>query len=221
MNIQTGQTIALVGPSGCGKSTCVQLLLRYYDPDAGNVKLDGKSTTTYPFNIIRSQLGLVSQEPVLFDRTIAENIAYGDNARSIPMSEIIEAAKMANIHEFIVGLPMGYDTNLGSKGAQLSGGQKQRVAIARALVRNPRVLLLDEATSALDTQSEKVVQSALDAARTGRTCITIAHRFSTVQNADMICVIQNGIIVERGTHTELIELNKIYAQLYSMQQISS
>ncbi|XP_055537429.1 multidrug resistance protein homolog 49-like [Wyeomyia smithii] len=215
MQIKKGTTIALVGPSGCGKSTCIQMLLRYYDPDNGKVDVDGISTIDFQLSRIRAQLGLVSQEPVLFDRTIAENIAYGDNSRDIPMSEIINAAKMANIHEFIVNLPKGYETSLGSKGAQLSGGQKQRVAIARALIRNPRVLLLDEATSALDNQSEKIVQNALDQARQGRTCIIIAHRLTTIQNADVICVIQNGVIVESGTHEELMLLNRIYAKLYT------
>ncbi|XP_058065127.1 multidrug resistance protein homolog 49 isoform X1 [Anopheles bellator] len=220
LNIGKGQTVALVGPSGCGKSTCIQMLLRYYDPDSGKVDIDGITTTEFSLNRIRSQMGLVSQEPVLFDRTIAENIAYGDNSRDIPMPEVIEAAKMANIHEFIVNLPKGYDTSLGTKGAQLSGGQKQRIAIARALVRNPRVLLLDEATSALDNQSEKIVQSALDHARTGRTCVIIAHRLTTIQNADLICVIQNGVVVESGTHDDLLALNRIYAKLYQMQQVA-
>lgn len=220
LEIKKGNTVALVGPSGCGKSTCIQLLLRYYDPDNGKVDIDGITTTEFPLNRIRAQMGLVSQEPVLFDRTIAENIAYGDNTREIPMPEIIEAAKTANIHEFIINLPKGYDTSLGTKGAQLSGGQKQRIAIARALVRNPRVLLLDEATSALDNQSEKIVQNALDHARKGRTCIIIAHRLTTIQNADVICVIQNGLVVESGTHEELMALNKIYAKLYTMQQVA-
>ncbi|XP_053673190.1 multidrug resistance protein homolog 49 isoform X2 [Anopheles nili] len=220
LEIGKGQTVALVGPSGCGKSTCIQMLLRYYDPDNGKVDIDGTTTTEFALNRIRSQMGLVSQEPILFDRTISENIAYGDNTRDIAMPEIIEAAKMANIHEFIVNLPKGYDTSLGSKGAQLSGGQKQRIAIARALVRNPRILLLDEATSALDNQSEKIVQNALDHARTGRTCIIIAHRLTTIQNADLICVIQNGVVVESGTHDELLTLNCIYAKLYQMQQVA-
>lgn len=220
LDIKKGNTVALVGPSGCGKSTCIQLLLRYYDPDNGKVDIDGITTTDFQLGRIRSQMGLVSQEPVLFDRTIAENIAYGDNTREISMPEIIEASKMANIHEFIVNLPKGYDTSLGTKGAQLSGGQKQRIAIARALVRNPRILLLDEATSALDNQSEKIVQNALDHARKGRTCIIIAHRLTTIQNADLICVIQSGVVVECGTHDELMAQNKIYAKLYAMQQVA-
>jgi ATP-binding cassette subfamily B (MDR/TAP) protein 1 len=161
----------------------------------------------------------VSQEPVLFDRTIAENIAYGDNSREVPMDEIIEAAKAANIHEFVRNLPSQYETGLGNRGAQLSGGQKQRIAIARALVRNPKILLLDEATSALDTHSEKVVQAALDKARAGRTCIMIAHRLTTIHNADLICVVENGQIVEKGTHEELMKLNEKYAKLYVMQQV--
>uniref|UniRef100_A0A336LJ59 ABC-type xenobiotic transporter n=1 Tax=Culicoides sonorensis TaxID=179676 RepID=A0A336LJ59_CULSO len=220
LEIQRGQTVALVGHSGCGKSTIIQLLLRYYDLDQGKIILDNRMTTELPIELIRSQLGLVSQEPTLFDRTIAENIAYGDNNAHVTMDQIMDAAKKANIHEFITRLPQGYETGLGSKGAQLSGGQKQRIAIARALVRNPRILLLDEATSALDNQSEKVVQEALDHAREGRTCITIAHRLSTIKNADMICVVQDGKIVEKGTHKELISFEQgIYAKLYEMQKI--
>lgn len=220
LEIKPGHTVALVGPSGCGKSTCIQLLLRYYDPESGKVEVDGVSTTDFQLGRIRAQMGLVSQEPILFDRTIAENIGYGDNSRDIPMPEIIEAAKMANIHEFIINLPKGYETSLGAKGAQLSGGQKQRIAIARALVRNPRILLLDEATSALDNQSEKIVQNALDHARKDRTCIMIAHRLTTIQNADLICVIQNGVVVEKGTHDELMTHSKTYAKLYTMQQVA-
>ncbi|XP_055916390.1 multidrug resistance protein homolog 49 [Eupeodes corollae] len=221
LTIKKGTTVALVGPSGCGKSTCIQLLLRYYDPISGTVNLSDTPTTEFPLDTLRSQLGLVSQEPVLFDRTIAENIAYGNNFReNIPMSEIIESAKKSNIHDFIVGLPQGYETSLGSKGAQLSGGQKQRIAIARALVRDPKILILDEATSALDMHSEKVVQAALDAARSGRTCITIAHRLTTIRDADMICVLQKGVVVEKGTHEELMRLNGIYAELYTMQLVT-
>lgn len=167
---------------------------------------------------MRSKLGIVSQEPTLFERTIAENIAYGDNSRDITMPEIIEAAKNANAHSFIISLPNGYDTRLGSRGTQLSGGQKQRIAIARALVRNPKVLLLDEATSALDLQSEQLVQQALDAACSGRTCIVIAHRLSTIQNADLICVLQNGRVTEQGTHHQLIAKGGIYAKLHKTQK---
>ncbi|XP_039953591.1 multidrug resistance protein homolog 49 isoform X1 [Bactrocera tryoni] len=221
LTIKGGTTVALVGPSGSGKSTCVQLLLRYYDPVRGKVNLSGVPTTEFSFDSLRSGMGLVSQEPVLFDRTIAENIAYGNNFRTdIPMAEIIEAAKKSNIHEFITSLPQGYNTRLGSKGAQLSGGQKQRIAIARAMVRNPKILILDEATSALDMESEKVVQEALDAARSGRTCLTIAHRLTTVRDADLICVLKRGVVVEKGNHEELMALNGIYAELYMMQQVA-
>lgn len=167
---------------------------------------------------LRSKIGIVSQEPSLFERSIAENIAYGDNSRDVTMAEIIAAAKSANAHSFIMGLPNGYDTKMGARGTQLSGGQKQRIAIARALMRNPKVLLLDEATSALDLQSEQLVQQALDVACTGRTCIVIAHRLSTVQNADLICVVQNGRIAEQGTHHQLIAKDGIYAKLHKTQK---
>ncbi|XP_037948003.1 multidrug resistance protein homolog 49 [Teleopsis dalmanni] len=221
LDIKRGTTVALVGPSGSGKSTCVQLLLRYYDPNSGSINISGIPTTEFSMDTLRSSLGLVSQEPVLFDRTIAENIAYGNNFRDdIPMAEIMEAAKKANIHNFIVSLPQGYSTSLGNKGTQLSGGQKQRIAIARAMVRNPKILILDEATSALDLESEKVVQEALDAARSGRTCITIAHRLTTVRDANLIYVLKKGLVVEKGTHDELMARNGIYAELYMMQQVS-
>ncbi|XP_005191448.1 multidrug resistance protein homolog 49 isoform X2 [Musca domestica] len=221
LQIPKGSTVALVGPSGSGKSTCVQLLLRYYDPVRGSVNLSNTSTTEFPIDTLRSKMGLVSQEPVLFDRSIAENIAYGNNFReNIPMAEIIEAAKKANIHNFITSLPQGYDTSLGSKGTQLSGGQKQRIAIARAMVRNPTILILDEATSALDMESEKVVQEALDVARSGRTCVTIAHRLTTVRDADLICVLKKGVIVEQGTHDELMAKRGLYYDLYLMQQVA-
>lgn len=152
----TGKTVALVGPSGCGKSTIIQLIERFYDPLDGTLTVDNEDIRKIKLESHRSHLGIVSQEPNLFDRTIGENIAYGDNSRTVDQNEIIEAAKNANIHNFIASLPLGYNTRLGEKGTQLSGGQKQRVAIARALVRNPKLLLLDEATSALDSESEKV-----------------------------------------------------------------
>ncbi|NXR72816.1 MDR1 protein, partial [Pycnonotus jocosus] len=204
VKVNKGQTLALVGSSGCGKSTSIQLLERFYDPVEGQVLADGLDTKSLHLQWLRSRLGLVSQEPILFDCSIAENIQYGDNSRVVSQEEIEAAAKAANIHAFIEKLPEKYNTRVGEKGAQLSGGQKQRIAIARALVRNPAVLLLDEATSALDTESEKIVQKALDNARQGRTCIVIAHRLSTVQTADIIVVIQNGRVVEQGTHSQLL-----------------
>ncbi|XP_045453691.1 multidrug resistance protein homolog 49-like [Melitaea cinxia] len=216
--IPSGKRVALVGPSGCGKSTLIQLLQRLYDPDDGNVYLDDHSIVSdMRLTTLRRNLSIVSQEPVLFDRTIAENIAYGDNTRNVPIEEIVTAAKAANVHSFIAALPDGYSTRIGARASQLSGGQKQRIAIARALVRNPRVLLLDEATSALDTHSERVVQEALDRASEGRTCLIIAHRLATIQNADVICVIDQGVVAEMGTHKELIALKKIYARLYELQ----
>ncbi|XP_060076812.1 ATP-dependent translocase ABCB1-like [Ylistrum balloti] len=217
LSVEPGQTLALVGTSGCGKSTTVQLIERFYDPEDGSVVLDRHDVKDLNIHWLRSQIGIVSQEPVLFDSSIAENIAYGDNDRVVPMLEIMEAARKSNIHQFIEALPAGYETNVGSKGTQLSGGQKQRVAIARALVRNPKILLLDEATSALDTESEKVVQEALDKAREGRTCIVIAHRLSTIQNADKICVIKSGKVVEEGKHGDLMSKQGIYFKLNSAQ----
>ncbi|XP_032762928.1 phosphatidylcholine translocator ABCB4 isoform X3 [Rattus rattus] len=213
--VKKGQTLALVGSSGCGKSTVVQLLERFYDPMAGTVFLDGKEIKQLNVQWLRAHLGIVSQEPILFDCSIAENIAYGDNSRIVSHEEIVRAAKEANIHQFIDSLPEKYNTRVGDKGTQLSGGQKQRIAIARALVRQPHILLLDEATSALDTESEKVVQEALDKAREGRTCIVIAHRLSTIQNADLIVVIQNGQVKEHGTHQQLLAQKGIY---FSMVQ---
>ncbi|XP_038209704.1 ATP-dependent translocase ABCB1-like [Zerene cesonia] len=213
LEIENGKTVALVGASGCGKSTIIQLLERYYDPDEGIVAQNGISLPKLKLADLRQTIGFVQQEPVLFDRTIGENIAYGDNSRIPSMDEVIEAAKQANIHNFIVSLPAGYDTNIGSKGTQLSGGQKQRVAIARALIRRPKMLLLDEATSALDTESEKVVQEALDAAKAGRTCVMIAHRLSTVRDADRICVLHAGRVAESGTHDRLLALKGLYYNL--------
>lgn len=207
-----------MGPSGCGKSTIIQLLERFYDPLKGKVSIDNQNIRSITLESLRGHLGIVSQEPNLFNNTIGENIAYGDNTRQVSKDEIIEAAKNANIHNFISSLPLGYDTPLGDKGTQLSGGQKQRIAIARALVRNPKILLLDEATSALDAESEKIVQEALDNAKKGRTCIIIAHRLSTIQDADVICVVNNGKISEIGTHSDLINLRGLYYKLHNTQQ---
>ncbi|KAM6152565.1 ATP-dependent translocase ABCB1 [Erethizon dorsatum] len=217
LQVKKGQTLALVGSSGCGKSTAVQLLERFYNPLAGTVLVDGEEIQQLNVQWLRAQLGIVSQEPVLFDCSIGENIAYGDNSRTVSQEEIVKAAKEANIHQFIESLPAKYNTRVGDKGTQLSGGQKQRIAIARALVRQPRILLLDEATSALDTESEKVVQEALDKAREGRTCIVIAHRLSTIQNADVIVVIQNGKVQEHGTHQQLLAQKGVYFSMVSVQ----
>uniref|UniRef100_A0AAR2JGQ3 ABC-type xenobiotic transporter n=1 Tax=Pygocentrus nattereri TaxID=42514 RepID=A0AAR2JGQ3_PYGNA len=217
LRVKKGQTLALVGSSGCGKSTTIQLLERFYDPLRGSVMLDNKDAKQLNIHWLRSQIGIVSQEPVLFDCSLAENIAYGDNSRQVTQEEIEQAAKAANIHSFIEGLPQKYQTQAGDKGTQLSGGQKQRIAIARAILRNPKVLLLDEATSALDTESEKIVQEALDKAREGRTCIVVAHRLSTIQNADIIAVFQNGVVVEQGTHHQLLNQQGAYYALVNSQ----
>ncbi|XP_044860298.1 ATP-dependent translocase ABCB1-like [Mauremys mutica] len=217
VKVNKGQTLALVGSSGCGKSTSIQLLERFYDPMAGQVFADGLDTKSLHLQWLRSKLGIVSQEPILFDCSIAENIQYGDNSRVVSQEEVEEAAKAANIHTFIENFPEKYNTQVGDKGAQLSGGQKQRIAIARALVRKPAVLLLDEATSALDTESEKIVQKALDDARKGRTCIIIAHRLMTVQNADVIAMIHNGKVVEQGTHSQLLAKEGHYYALVNAQ----
>ncbi|XP_073253010.1 ATP-dependent translocase ABCB1-like isoform X3 [Porites lutea] len=217
LSVQKGQKLALVGSSGCGKSTVISLLERFYDVLEGEVAIDGNDVRSLNIQWLRSHIGIVSQEPVLFGCSIADNIAYGDNSREVGRDEIIRAAEAANIHSFINSLPKGYDTLVGDKGTLISGGQKQRIAIARALVRNPQILLLDEATSALDTESEKVVQQALDAASEGRTAIIIAHRLSTVQNADVIAVIHHGRVMEQGTHQELLGRKGIYHGLVTSQ----
>uniref|UniRef100_K3WTD1 Bile salt export pump n=1 Tax=Globisporangium ultimum (strain ATCC 200006 / CBS 805.95 / DAOM BR144) TaxID=431595 RepID=K3WTD1_GLOUD len=212
LTIEAGQTVAFCGPSGGGKSTCISLIERFYDPVKGEVCLDGHNLKDLNLNWLRSQIGLVGQEPTLFIGTIAENIAYGlDSSKE----EIEAAAKMANAHDFITRFPDGYETQVGMKGEQLSGGQKQRIAIARAILKNPEILLLDEATSALDSESEKVVQEALDkvVALKRRTTIIIAHRLSTIRKADKICVVSGGKIAEEGTHAELLARNGLYARL--------
>ncbi|CAG8574146.1 4069_t:CDS:1 [Paraglomus brasilianum] len=217
IDILAGKTIALVGPSGSGKSSTVSLLLRFYDVLSGRVSVEGVNVKDMNLQYLRSNMALVGQEPVLFDLTIGENIAYGKEGCS--QEEIEQAAKAANIHNFIMSLPLKYDTRVGEKGTQLSGGQKQRIAIARALIRHPKILLLDEATSALDSESEKVVQDALDNASTGRTTITIAHRLSTIQNADLILVLKKGRVVEQGTHLQLINMKGLYNDLVTKQAL--
>ena len=205
----------MVGSSGCGKSTTIQLIQRFYDPIHGSVTIDEEDVSTMNVQWLRQQIGVVSQEPILFDTTIGENIAYG--REGVTQSEIENAAKNANAHSFIMKLPKKYETLTGERGAQLSGGQKQRIAIARALVRDPKILLLDEATSALDMESESIVQSALDKARAGRTTIVVAHRLSTIRGADVICGVNKGIITEKGTHEELMQQQGIYYTLCTNQ----
>nr|XP_015214468.1 PREDICTED: bile salt export pump-like [Lepisosteus oculatus] len=213
VSVKPGQTLAFVGSSGCGKSTSVQLLERFYDPDEGKVRIDGHDTRNVNVSFLRSKIGIVSQEPVLFDCSIAENIKYGINMHEVSMNEVISAAKKAQLHDFVMSLPEKYNTNVGSQGSQLSRGQKQRIAIARAIIRDPKILLLDEATSALDTESEKTVQAALDEARQGRTCIVIAHRLSTIQNSNIIAVMSRGYVIEKGTHDELMAVKGAYYKL--------
>jgi len=212
-----GQTVALVGASGSGKSTSVQLLERYYNKKSGRILIDGRDIEDYNIKWLRSQIGLVSQEPTLFDASVAENISI--NSLDASQEDIERVAKLANAHDFIVKLSNGYETSTGERGLQLSGGQKQRICIARALMKNPKILLLDEATSALDNQSEKIVQSALDSASSGRTTLVIAHRLSTVKNADLIIVLEKGTIIEQGTHEELMKLEKYYYNLVKNQEI--
>lgn len=198
---RAGQRIALVGPSGAGKSTIVSLLMRFYDPDSGHVLIDGRDAREYPLHALREQMAIVPQDVMLFGGTIAENIAYGKSGATV--AEIEHAARQANAHEFISGFPEGYQTVVGERGVKLSGGQRQRVAIARAVLRDPAILILDEATSSLDSESESLVQQALDALMEGRTSILIAHRLSTIRQADCIYVIKEGEVVEAGTHLEL------------------
>ncbi|XP_070279529.1 bile salt export pump isoform X1 [Myotis yumanensis] len=213
ISVSPGQTLAFVGSSGCGKSTSVQLLERFYDPDQGKVMIDGHDSKRVNVQFLRSNIGIVSQEPVLFACSITDNIKYGDNTRDIPMEKVIEASKQAQLHDFVMSLPEKYETNVGSQGSQLSRGEKQRIAIARAIVRDPKILLLDEATSALDTESEQTVQVALDKAREGRTCIVIAHRLSTIQNSNIIAVMSQGTVIEKGTHKELMAQKGAYYKL--------
>ncbi|KAK2632589.1 hypothetical protein EUGRSUZ_L01362 [Eucalyptus grandis] len=217
LTIPSGKTLALVGGSGSGKSTVISLLQRFYDPLSGQILLDGIAINKLQIKWLRSQMGLVSQEPTLFATSIKENILFGkENAE---MKEVIEAAKASNAHNFISQLPQGYNTQVGERGIQLSGGQKQRIAIARAIIKAPRILLLDEATSALDSESEKIVQDALDRASIGRTTIIIAHRLSTVRHANNIAVIQNGQVIETGNHEELIQNEDgLYTSLVNLQK---
>jgi ABC-type multidrug transport system fused ATPase/permease subunit len=210
-----GSRFALVGPSGAGKSTVIRLLMRYFHPEQGIIKVDEKDIDSYDVRAFRRQVGIVPQEVILFGGSIRDNIAYGHSKAS--EEQIIEAAKQANAWEFIERFPDGLDTLVGERGVQLSGGQKQRVAIARAILKNPRILILDEATSSLDSESEKLVQEALDSLMENRTTIMIAHRLSTVRQADRILVLQEGKIVEQGTHEELKQNEGLYQNLLELQ----
>lgn len=218
LTVSPGQYIALVGPSGCGKSTTIALLERFYDPLGGGVYVDGKEISSLNVNDYRRHIALVSQEPTLYQGTIRENILLGA-ATDVSDAQIEYACKEANIFDFIISLPDGFNTVVGSKGALLSGGQKQRIAIARALIRDPKILLLDEATSALDSESEHVVQAALDKAAKGRTTIAVAHRLSTIQKADIIYVFDQGRIVESGRHNDLMKKGGRYAELVNLQSL--
>lgn len=216
--VKKGETVALVGPSGGGKSTTSDLIPRFYDVCSGEILIDGKNIKEYNLPSLRKAMGIVSQETVLFNDTIENNIRLGNN--SATMEDIERAARIANAHNFIMETSEGYQTNIGDRGAKLSGGQRQRLSIARAILKNPDILILDEATSALDTESEKLVQEALDKLLSGRTSVIIAHRLSTIKNADKIIVIDQGRIVEEGTHTELIDKGGLYAKLVALQQVN-
>lgn len=209
-----GQMVAIVGPSGAGKTTIANLIPRFYDPVGGQITIDGTDIKTVTLASLREQIGIVPQETVLFNGTVYENILYGDLAAGAEQVEA--AAKAANAHSFIEAMPDGYQTQIGERGSKLSGGQRQRIAIARAILKNPRVLILDEATSALDTESEKLVQEALDKLMVGRTSFVIAHRLSTVQRADIILVMERGRIVEQGSHAELMAKEGLYRKLYKV-----
>ena len=217
VTIPKGKTVALVGQSGSGKSTMVDLIPRYHDVTSGEILVDGKNIKDVRIKDLRSLIGNVNQEAILFNDTIFNNIAFG--VENATMEQVVAAAKIANAHDFIMEKEEGYNTNIGDRGGKLSGGQRQRISIARAILKNPPILILDEATSALDTESERIVQEALDRLTTSRTTIAIAHRLSTIKNADEICVMHEGEIVERGRHEELIALNGYYKKLNDMQAL--
>ena len=215
LKISKGRNIAIVGASGAGKSTLVDLIPRFYDPTSGRITIDGINIKDVCIRDLRGLMGNVNQDPILFNDTIFNNIAFG--VENATMEQVIAAAKIANAHDFIMEKENGYDTNIGDRGQLLSGGQRQRISIARAILQNPPILILDEATASLDTESERMVQEALDYLMSSRTTISIAHRLSTVRKADEIIVMNEGRIVERGTHDELLLKNGYYKKLYEMQ----
>ena len=215
LKVKKGEKIALVGQSGGGKTTICHLIPAFYRVDRGIVLLDGINVNDITFSSLRKSIGIVQQDVFLFGGSVKDNILYGRPDASF--EDVVAAAKRANIHDYIMSLPHGYDTEVGERGVRLSGGQKQRLSIARVFLKNPAVLILDEATSALDNTTEILIQSALDELCKGRTTVIVAHRLSTVKNADEIAVIDNGEIAEKGTHAELMKQNGIYKKLYSLQ----
>jgi len=217
LSIPKGRTVALVGESGSGKSTLTDLLARFYDVTDGEITIDDKNIKSFRSFDLRNKIGIVSQDSILFNGSVLENIAFGDENPSY--DKAFEAAKIANAHVFIDDLELGYETNIGERGNKLSGGQRQRLCIARAIYKNPEILILDEATSALDTESEKLVQEALDRLMKNRTTLIVAHRLSTIRNADTIVVLSNGSVAEQGTHKELIEKKGLYFNFCSLQDI--
>lgn len=215
LTVQPGQVVAIVGPSGAGKTTIANLIPRFYDPATGVITIDGIDIKTVTLKSLREQIGIVPQETILFNGSVYSNILYGRLDAS--HDEVVSAAKAANAHNFITDMPDGYDTQIGERGSKLSGGQRQRISIARAILKNPRILILDEATSALDTESEKLVQEAVDKLMVGRTSFVIAHRLSTIKRANVILVMERGKLVEQGTHDELLALGGLYSKLYQVQ----
>jgi ATP-binding cassette subfamily B protein len=215
LDVQPGQVVALLGATGSGKSSIINLIPRFYDPTSGRILIDGHDIRYGTLQSLRSQVGMVLQESTLFVGTIQENIAFG--RADATLEEVIEAAKSAQAHDFITATPKGYATLVGERGVTLSGGQKQRIALARALLTDPRILILDDATASVDTETERLIQAALDRLMDGRTTFVIAHRLSTVRRADLILVMEKGKIAARGTHSELVETSKLYAEVYAKQ----
>ncbi|OGR79505.1 MAG: hypothetical protein A3I11_03800 [Elusimicrobia bacterium RIFCSPLOWO2_02_FULL_39_32] len=224
LDVRPGEIVAIVGPSGAGKTTLIQLLPRLFDPTQGSILIDGTDIKNVTFKSLRGQIGMVTQDTILFNETVRYNLAYGSNEDgnlgSINLAQLEEAASIANAHPFIQDLPQGYDTQIGEKGVRLSGGQRQRLAIARAILKNPPILILDEATSSLDSESEKLVQEALERLMKHRTVLVVAHRLSTIRKADRIIVLENGEIIEEGRHETLLEKNGLYKKLYETQYSS-